>query len=106
MIYQKFPSILLIVGATACVALASCRGMVNKGAVIHAQELFDKGDYDRALHQLQVADSSYLEANLLKARSYEAKGDKMTARSYYSELVRSHPDSAEGIVARNRLKAL
>lgn len=90
----------------ACIALSSCGGMVKKGAIIQAQRSYDKGQYDKALQQLTLADQDNTEAVLLKARSHEAKGEKDLARGYYSYLVKNHPDSAEGIVAQQKLRIL
>ncbi len=78
--------------------------MIKKGAVISAQKYYDKGAYDKALRQLALADEGNTEAMLLKARSYEAKGDKTMARGYYTALAKNHPNSAEGIVAQQKLR--
>jgi Tfp pilus assembly protein PilF len=90
----------------ACIALSSCGGMVKKGAAINAQRSYDKGDYDGALRHLKLTDQDNAEAVLLKARTHEAKGEKDLARGYYSYLVKNHPDSAEGIVAQQKLRTL
>jgi len=84
--------------------LSSCGGMIKKGAVLSAQKYYDKGDYDKALRQLALADPDNTEAMLLKARTYEARGEKDMARGYYSALAKQHPDSAEGIVAQQKLR--
>ncbi len=76
---------------------------MNKGAVISAQKFYDKGQYDKALRQLAIADEDNTEAMLLKARTYEAKGDKDMARAHYKVLAKRYPDSAEGIVAQQKL---
>jgi hypothetical protein len=83
--------------------LPSCGGMVKKGAIISAQRYYDQGKYDKALRQLALADEDNREAMLLKARSHEARGEKDLARGYYQALAKQHPDSAEGIVARQKL---
>ena len=99
------PTDLLPLIATSLLPLlASCGGMVKKGAIISAQKYYDKGDYDKALRQLTLADEGNTEAMLLKARTYEAKGDKAMARGYYTALAKNHPDSAEGIVAQQKLR--
>jgi hypothetical protein len=92
--------------AIACLppALASCGGMIEKGAVISAQKFYDKGQYDKALRQLALADKDNTEAMLLKARTHEARGGKDLARGYYGVLAQQYPDSAEGIVAQQKLR--
>lgn len=78
--------------------------MIKKGAVISAQKYYDDGKYDKALRQLALADEDNTEAMLLKARTYEARGEKDVARGYYSVLAKKYPDSAEGIVAQQKLR--
>jgi tetratricopeptide (TPR) repeat protein len=92
--------------AIACFtpALTSCGGMIKKGAVISAQKFYDQGQYDKALRQLALADENNSEAILLKARSHEARGEKDLARGYYTVLVKQHPDSAEAVVAQQKLR--
>lgn len=99
---NKFARLMFLLGAAGC--LACCQGMINKGAVINGQKYYDRGNYDEALKQLQIADSENLEAQLLKARSYEAKGDRGMARAHYTELASKHPETAEGVFSKNKLK--
>lgn len=94
----------LISAGTAAVLLSSCGGMIKKGAIISGQKYYDQGSYDKALRQLALADSDNTEAMLLKARCHEAKGEKDLARGYYTVLAKQHPDSAEGIVAQQKLR--
>ena len=99
------PTYLLPLIATCFLPLlVSCGGMIKKGAVISAQKYYDKGDYDKALRQLALADEDNAEAMLLKARTYEARGEKDLARGYYTALVKKSPNSAEGIVAQQKLR--
>lgn len=90
--------------AVAAVLLSSCGGMIKKGAILSGQKYYDQGAYDKALRQLALADSDNTEAMLLKARCHEAKGEKDLARGYYTVLAKQHPDSAEGIVAQQKLR--
>jgi tetratricopeptide (TPR) repeat protein len=93
-----------LIAACAVPLFASCGGMIKKGAVISAQKYYDKGDYDKALRQLTLADEDNLEAMLLKARTYEARGEKDLARGYYTALAKKYPNSTEGIVAQQKLR--
>ena len=94
----------LLPAGIAAVLLTSCGGMVKKGAILSGQKYYDQGAYDKALRQLALADSDNTEAMLLKARCHEAKGEKDLARGYYTVLAKQHPDSAEGIVAQQKLR--
>ena len=91
-----------VLALIAC--LISCQGMVNKGAVINGQKYYDRGDYDKALSQLRLAESDNIEAQLLMARTYEAKGDRGLAKAHYTELADKHPDTAEGVYSEAKLK--
>jgi Tfp pilus assembly protein PilF len=77
--------------------------MLNKGAVINGQKYYDRGDYDEALKQLRIADTSNIEAQLLIARSYEAKGERGLAKAHYRTLADNHPETAEGVYSKNKL---
>ena len=94
----------LLSAAIAVTLFSSCGGMIKKGAVISGQKYYDQGSYDKALRQSALAGSDNTEAMLLKARCHEAKGEKDLARGYYTVLAKQHPDSAEGIVAQQKLR--
>jgi tetratricopeptide (TPR) repeat protein len=88
-----------------------CRSLVRvlrrddqEGSRDQRPEYYDKGDYDKALRQLTLADEDNLEAMLLKARTYEARGEKDLARGYYTALAKKYPNSTEGIVAQQNLR--
>lgn len=96
--------IYLLFAGSAVILFSSCGGMIKKGAIISGQKYYDQGAYDKALRQLALADTDNTEAMLLKARCHEAKGEKDLARGYYTVLAKQDPDSAEGIVAQQKLR--
>ena len=71
---------------------------------VRGQKFYDRGNYDKAIEQLRLAETDNIEAQLLLARTYEAKGDRGLAQAHYSVLAKKYPDTAEGVYSRNRLK--
>lgn len=101
---MNFPYLSPVILACITPVLTSCGGMIQKGAVINAQKHYDRGDYEKSLEALGMADPDNSEAMLLKARTYEARGEKEMARGYYKALFQKSPTSAEGIIAQQKLR--
>lgn len=94
-----------LTGTVATLVLVSCTGMVEKGSVINSQRFYDQGKYDKALTHLALSNPDDREATLLKAKIYEAKGDRDRAKSIYTELATQHPNSSEGVYSKTKLRS-